>query len=111
MTGSSLASSPGTGEGRFDVQIEDERHRSASHRKDVDMPLGIILIVGLTSFPMASMDACKKAADEVAGLCVDQNTGDVVKSKGVEQGLAGAKSLDAPKLRDLFKQELGKSLK
>jgi len=75
------------------------------------MPLGIILIVGLTSFPMASMDACRKAADEIAGLCVDQNTGDVFKSKGVEQGLAGAKSLDVPKVRDLLKQELGKSLK
>jgi hypothetical protein len=75
------------------------------------MPLGIILIVGLTSFPMASMDVCRKAADEIAGICVDQSSGEVVKSKGVEQGLAGARSLDTSKVRDLLKQELGKSLK
>jgi hypothetical protein len=101
----------GLAKARWTCRYEWEPRSSASHRKDVDMPLGIILIVGLTSFPMASMDACRKAADEVAGLCVDQNTGDVFKSKGVEQGLAGAKSLDAPKVRDLLKQELGKSLK
>ena len=75
------------------------------------MPMGFILIVGLTSFPMASMDACKRAADALAGICVDQNTGEVSKSKGVEQGVAGAKSLDTSRLKDLLKQELGKGLK
>jgi hypothetical protein len=71
------------------------------------MPLGFILIVGLTSFPMASMEACRKAADELAGICVDQTSGDVMKSKGAERGLANAKALDSPKLKDLLKQGLG----
>ena len=70
------------------------------------MALGVILFIGLTSFPMANMDACKRAIDEIAGACIDQNTGEVVRSKKVDQGIAGMKSFDSSKLGDLLKQEL-----
>jgi hypothetical protein len=74
------------------------------------MTPGIILIVGLTSVPMASMDACTKAADELGGVCIDQSSGDVVKSKGFVKALRGGKALDTSGVRDFLKQELGRQL-